>query len=250
MAFLTALISKVTGNNAGSKRVGIGNPGSVLLVDVTVSDSVSFEAELTSHPVERGLDVTDHILVKPRKIEIEGIASEAPLQLRNAYSEKGLLDQAADAVGGVSGAVAQKFGGSGIIQGAAAAVGGIVSNKLFAASQTPGQQAKEALIKILEEKTPINIQIAKKNYPNMVLVSLSFPRDPALGQAVRFRASFQQIRKVSAKRIVVKAARGDVRHTAGQADSLGNQNATPADAATTEKASLLYQLGQAAGAIQ
>ena len=55
MAQLTAIINKVIGSASGSRRVGIGNPGSVILVDATLNDSVQFEAELTSHPVERGL---------------------------------------------------------------------------------------------------------------------------------------------------------------------------------------------------
>ena len=250
MATLTALIARVTGNDAGSKRVGIGNPGAVLLVDVTLSDKVSYKAEMTEHPVELGSDVTDHILIKPLEIMIEGLASEDPVELKDAYSEKGLLDEATDAVGAVAGAVAQKFGASGIIQGAAAAVGGVVSSKLFASAQSPANQAKEALTKMLEQKTPVNIQVGKKNYSNMQMISLDFPRDPKLGAAVKVSATFKKIRKVSAKRIVVKAAVNDIRHSAGATDSLGNQNTNPADEATSRKASVLFKIGQGVGAIK
>lgn len=250
MATLTALISKVTGNDSGSKRVGIGNPGAVLLVDVTLSDKVSYKAEMTEHPVEVGSDVTDHILVKPIEISIEGIASEDPVELKDAYSEKGLLDELTDSAGAVAGAVLQKFGASGIIQGAAAAVGGVVTSRLFANAQSPGNQAKEALTKMLTQKTAVNIQVGKKNYPNMQMITLDFPRDPKLGHAVKFSATFKKIRKVSAKRIVVKASTGDVRHTAGATDSLGNQNTNPADDATSKKASVLFKIGQGVGAIK
>lgn len=249
MAQLAAIISKLSGDSVASKRVGIGNPGSIILVDVTLSDEVNYTAELTEHPVERGLDVTDHILIKPKTISIEGIASESPITLKDAYSEKGLLDQATDAVSAVPGAVIQRFGAPGVLQGASAAVGGVISNKLFSNSQSPGQQTQEALTKLLEQKTAVNVQIGKKSYPNMVITNLSFPRDPSLGQAVRFRATFKEIRKVSAKRIVVKAAKADVQHSAGQSDSLGNQNTNPADAPTTQKASILYGLGKDAGII-
>lgn len=249
MGQIAALIDKVTGRQ-GTKRVGIGNTGSVILVDVTLSDTTKYEAEPTEHPVEKGADVTDHILVKPRQITITGIVSDAPIELKDAYSEKGLLNQLQDAAGAVTGAIGQKFGKSGVVAGVGAAIGGVAANALFASSVNPAVQTRDALINLLESKTPVNIQIARKNFPNMVLTSLEFPRDPSLGQAIKFTASFKQIRKVSSKKIIVKSSKEEVRHTAGEKESLGKQGANETDAATEVKGSVLYKLNNSFGLIK
>ena len=248
MAFLTALINKVSGQ-AATTRVGFdqgnGAKTSVILVDATLSDNVTLEAELTTNPVEKGIGVTDHVIIKPKKIEVEGIVSEAPIQLESAYSEKQLLGQLKDASGGALGAVAQKFGANPIIQGATAAVGGILTNNLFSKSQSPAQETKNALITILEGKNPISIQVGKQSYKDMVLVSLSFPRDPSLGQAVKFRATFQEIRTVSSEEVIV--TKKEIAHSAAVTKSLGNQNTSPVDGSISEKASVIYKLDRAAG---
>lgn len=47
--------------------------------DATISEHHIHTAEATMHPVERGVDITDHIQVKPFALTLEGIVSNTPL---------------------------------------------------------------------------------------------------------------------------------------------------------------------------
>ena len=47
--------------------------------DATLSEQHLHSAEATMHPVERGVDITDHIQVKPFTLSLEGIVTNTPL---------------------------------------------------------------------------------------------------------------------------------------------------------------------------
>ncbi|MCP4570119.1 MAG: hypothetical protein GY841_21265 [FCB group bacterium] len=49
--------------------------------DAMVSENHQMSAEVTAHPVENGSDITDHIRVNPREIEIVGVISNTPVIL-------------------------------------------------------------------------------------------------------------------------------------------------------------------------
>lgn len=50
------------------------------LIDVSISESHEFEAEVTDYPVESGANISDNIRSKPIVITMEGIVSNSPLQ--------------------------------------------------------------------------------------------------------------------------------------------------------------------------
>lgn len=49
------------------------------LLDCATSETPVFAADVTSHPVEKGSDVTDNARVKPVQFTIEGIVSDTPM---------------------------------------------------------------------------------------------------------------------------------------------------------------------------
>lgn len=244
MAALGSLITKITGGDSGSKRTKIGEGTEAFLIDVTTSTVATYEAELTSNPVERGVNVTDHIIIKPKKVDIEGIISDEPLQLRDKLNEKTLIDEAKGAIGAIGGAVASRLGANGVITGATTAIGGFVSGKLISSAPSISEQIKASLIKILEGKQTVSLKIGKKNFPNMVMTSLKFPRDAQLGQAVKFSASFVEIRKVVTTSVPVTKSESN----ASEAEQLGHQNAKPADDPTKRSSSVMLKGFQFAGA--
>lgn len=251
MAFLAAIAGSIglTPSQGRRTRLGVGSGDQqLLMIDCTLFEEARFEAELTSHPVEVGGDITDHIVVKPRRFELEGLVSQEPLQLASAYSENGLLggipgilNQGLQAAGAATGAVAQRFGLGSRIGGLATALGGVAGNALIGLSQNPAEETRKILIQYLENKTVFRIVTSNFRYENLVFTSISFPRDPQLGKALRFRASMMEIRFATSKVIEVKPVAASVRNTATGTASLGNQNANPATAAVDQKASLLKQ---------
>lgn len=47
--------------------------------DATISESHTHTAEVTTHPVERGVDIADHIQIKPFNLTLDGIVTNTPL---------------------------------------------------------------------------------------------------------------------------------------------------------------------------
>lgn len=61
-------------------------------VDITRLEDHSFESEVTEHPVEEGVDITDHVRRKPIKLSMECVVSDSPVgpvrDLRNRVTTK------------------------------------------------------------------------------------------------------------------------------------------------------------------
>jgi hypothetical protein len=57
-----------------------------IILDATISEATTYAADVTSYPVERGTDASDHIRARPVQITVEGIITNNPLQ------ESGLRD--------------------------------------------------------------------------------------------------------------------------------------------------------------
>jgi len=48
------------------------------LIDASLRENHTYPNEVTSEPVESGADITDHVLVKPIEVTIEGVVSDTP----------------------------------------------------------------------------------------------------------------------------------------------------------------------------
>lgn len=52
--------------------------GDVFSFDATLSEQATDSADLTDHPVETGVDLTDHLKLNPTELQLTGIISGAP----------------------------------------------------------------------------------------------------------------------------------------------------------------------------
>ena len=136
-------------------------------IDVAVSIDPTLTNEVTSHPVESGSEVSDHVRARPVTLTIEGIVSDTP-------------------IGEI---VAKRGDGLG---------GGLL----------PSDEAYWTLIQINNDRNPVTIDTLGilGEFENMVLVSLSTPQRAGTGDALRFTASFTQVRVVESARDTVPVA--------------------------------------------
>ncbi len=201
----------------------------LLIVDVTTTETTNREAEVTNNPVEEGPDVNDNVRLKPVSIQIDGFVSEAPLNL--SASVQGLAAAAGGAVGNLAGG----FGG------AIGQVAGGLAAKLGLNAQDPSQVARESLERIMEQKLLVTVVTKRRAYQDMVLVSLTFPRDLGNGQGLRFQARFQQINIVSAQVVQLAKLAKTASHSAAVKSKLGNQATTSPNAQVQSKGSILYR---------
>lgn len=76
--------------------------GFIWTFDATMSESHTYSANVTSHPVENGTDITDHVQILPFELTLSGIVTNTPIQpqefdfdqanrVQNLYDELTLL---------------------------------------------------------------------------------------------------------------------------------------------------------------
>lgn len=88
--------------------------GGLVVLDASLEEQHSFDAELTSNPVEQGADVTDHLRRKPGDLTIRGFVTNAPVGPRR--TERGATAE------GASGYAQQAYRDLLLLLGAARAI--------------------------------------------------------------------------------------------------------------------------------
>jgi hypothetical protein len=138
------------------------------IIDAAITEEHTLNAEVTSNPVEEGSDVTDHVRLDPDMISIEGVVSDSPMP--EIALARGDTD--------VNGAFVDR----------------------------PSDAAFAHLIEMREKREPVTVVSLKRTYENMICTQLSIPVNAKTGEALRFRATFQQIQIVTNERRTIRVA--------------------------------------------
>lgn len=238
------LMSFLLGNNPiRTKFTDPANGDSdLLLVDATISETPSYDAEPTDYAVEEGPDVTDNIRLKPVTLQIEGLVSETPITLKA---------QAAGLLTALGANAAGKKGGFNASLGAVA--GGFIGSKLFKdtvqgsdadgneRALNPADVARKVLEDTWKNKRVFTVVTKRRKYSNMVITKLTFPRSLTDGKALKFSVSLKQIRIVSPETIAItKNIESNAAHGAPK-QGLGQQSASVPNAQKKNQGSLLFQ---------
>jgi hypothetical protein len=137
-------------------------------IDCATSERHDFDAEVTSYPIESGSVVADGVQHVPDEVQIEGVVSDTPLD---------------DVIR------ARRAGGF------AEAGAGACST-----------EALEKLIAIKLTGEPVVLETEIRTYPQMILKSLTVPRDAKTGRALRFTGKFVAVEIVHNERTRVRVA--------------------------------------------
>lgn len=131
-------------------------------IDAVVTESHDYENEVTSFPVESGVDISDHVRRKPVKVTMEGLVSDSPI--------------------------------------------GAVARHTTRQTGLPSDTSKAKLEKIRDSGDTVTIITSLGVFKNMLMSSLSFPRDGDSGHQNKFKAEFIQLQIVTNNRILVRTA--------------------------------------------
>lgn len=145
-------------------------------IDIAKIENHSFTSEVTSHPVEKGADVTDHIRNNPHEITLECVVSDTPIGVI-AQHETRRVDDVTQAVFGE-------------------------------AIPLPSSDAYERL-RALHEAQPkrlVTIETSLDRFDNMALTSLGIPRSSQTTGGLTFEVRFVQVVIVANRRVVVPVA--------------------------------------------
>lgn len=197
----------------------------VIPIDAITSESFDFTSDITSHPVETDTDISDHVILKPRTLSLEGVVSETPLFLNQSLLAVGaaaagqLGDKAIGSLGRVAGSAAGGLAGKSV-----AGLLGIAdySNRLT--------DAIDELTKARNEKTPIIIQTGLRRYPSddetsfYFLQSCSIKRRQGTGRAIEVSLKFIEVVKVQSESVTVTFPK---EIDASKKQNVGRQSAAP-----------------------
>lgn len=157
----------------------------VFTLDCSINEVHSRESPPTEFPVEDGTTITDHILVKPFQLELNGMVSDTPISL------------IASAITTGASAVLPR---AGILAGGAA----FALYSAIAKSQSPSVLAFGQLLKLQAQRQPFTVITSLQRYPSMWIKSLSVPRDAKTGDALVFKLTLVQLTVVSPQTVNIQ----------------------------------------------
>jgi hypothetical protein len=144
----------------GTSTVKYKTVGTILYqLDGVISEQHESIATVTSHPVEYGVNLTDHVIKQPMKIVVNGIVTNSP-------------------------SLAQLFN---ILPGDANFVSQAVST--FTGARV--RNAYQGLIALQNAREPLRLQTGLMTYDNMILTNVSAPNN--LENNLKVRLTFTEI---------------------------------------------------------
>lgn len=236
-----------------------------IVLDCTIKIGTATSSKVTNFPVERGFDITDHMVRNPLQLKIEGCVSEAPTKtLFNIF--KGLtqfgLQSVAQPNTGLSNAFVQQAVSSGIALRIGAALDtrdptfqegtimGILQSRKYYDFDYPKRMMR-ALLELSKQGIIINIEtyFNKTDYKSMVIRAANFAQDAVIADSLKFTLDCVEIRVVDTKvieNVIVQKTEGTVKDPAStqvqeEVDSGYKKTKRPASAGFTLKKSLLGQ---------
>lgn len=138
-------------------------------IDCTKVETHNFESDVSEFPVESGSVISDNVRNHPVTIDLECIVSNTPVLNEDRIT----------------------------------VLGDVNAIRIDPDDPEVRQRSTAAylhLIDIRDKREPVQIRSSRGIFENMVLKSLSIPRDASTGDAIVFRAMFQQITIVDNER--------------------------------------------------
>lgn len=176
-----------------NKFVRIGR----FVLDVTLSEDHTFEADVTDYPVESGGSVSDNIRPRPMKITIEGVISDTPLTSNTTNRPAAFTEPKGYTVDAVSGGTNAETSGE------------------FEVKFLPSEEAFAYLQQIWESRDTVTVQTSLGTWENMAMESFSVPRSKETTGGLKFTAQFKQIQKVTNERIKSSVRNGNGKRNRG-----------------------------------
>lgn len=177
-------------------------------LDAVLSETHNNQIRLTKNPVELGADITDHAVIEPKRINIIAQVSDTPLGTA-------AFGQIVDLVTGL-------FGTS-------------TSQNI-----TRSNAAYNAMVQLMEEREPIEVQTKLVLYENMVITGLTTTQDKNSSRIVLMNLTLEEVLITESQIVKLdpeQLQQGSAREQGTSAEKKGRQEpVTPSE--TTNKSVL------------
>lgn len=193
---------------------GIGKKASIgaVTVDASVEELHEKSSEVTEHPVEVGVDTSDHIRSKPDHLRITGIITNHPI----------------------------------VFLGSLLAPSPVNTDNISVVDRA--QRADEEFRRIMNAGELVNVSTTLREYKNMAITGYSVTRTSQKGASLHFVMEVRELVLVTTERVDVPVP---VNAANGPTSELGKKVPKPADTPTAAKAdeSILLSIGKGLGAV-
>lgn len=129
----------------------------IVQFDASLSESHASTISVTSHAIEAGSTITDHVFKNPELIEITGVVSNTPI----VFLADVLADSPLTTARGIS--------------------------------QTRVDDAYNELLRVQKSGELVEVVTSLRNYSNMLLESVTVDRDATLGNVLRTRVTLREV---------------------------------------------------------
>lgn len=187
-----------------------------VIIDATHIENIDYSSEITDHPVEDGFSISDHIYKKPLRIRVEGSIIDTPISVVGTIKN-----------------IAGVFTDSNILNNA---------KNFFGTKGKKQITAFEILTGIHHDRTIIDVVCNLNTYSNMVIESLTFPRDNRTGNRLLFEVALKQITLAKVKTVTISSNPRNVQDMLNNKTNLGIQQTTEPDENQKGSASILHKV--------
>lgn len=180
--------------------------------DLLLDEQHSMESEVTSHPVEDGSQINDHIQIRPRSGSLTGFVTNHPLDtgfrggLPKNIAQKIAASQKSDFFAGFVQDIAASY--SRVLTAIGAKDALAFTDADFASLTRPNNRVQtvfDAFEELIASKKVCTIQTGLKKYVDVVVTKVDTIRDKDTGDAGRFKVTFQEVRFVTLSEIALGA---------------------------------------------
>lgn len=179
-----------------SRTEGFGVYGSPVVesfpFDLLLNESHTLEFSLSDHAIDDGATITDHVTRKLRSCTIKGFFTNHPME--NSRKSTGSVT-----------------------------IADYDSERLEREEKAQTNRALEMLEQleaIAEKKQPVRLVTAMKIYPEMLIQSISYSREPNSGSAVTFTMKLREFKMATVK---IKKYTVNIKTESGQVAATPNQ---------------------------
>lgn len=247
-----SIVELVLGSSQRGTRIDrkVGNKAASIALDATVYENFNAPLQVTSHPVELGTDISDHVILPPKTLRVEGKISETPFSVEGQVT--GVVSSVASKVGNE---LAGGLGGLVTTVGAAKTLAGVIKKKSSAGTSTrvgsgtftPGElpsqttRLRDAINEFMllrDAKQPITIVTGLMVYENYLLTAFEVSRGTDSGGSIDVKLEFIELLYATSESVQIAIPKIP---SALQKSNQGRKNAVPLEGEQKKGASLLLQ---------
>lgn len=158
----------------------------LIIADALEDLSLEQGLNITEHPVEKGVSISDHAQIRLKKLSLRFQITEAPLVIYGNASTSLTslgLGTLASSIGGIGGAVVVGLGSK-------------VTDTLLGVGQGRIVKAKKILEDLILNKSVVSITAKNNNIKNLMIESLTYPDNASQGYTLIVDAVFKEVRTI------------------------------------------------------